>query len=119
MLPGAVVILAIPQVGQGPMPPWMMVPPQVLVMLSLAALGAAVIILWPIMRALGRRIEKRGGDPELRQEVATLRTRIEETERAALASGDIEWSQERIGELEDRIEFVERLLTREKEGTGG
>ena len=39
-------------------------------MIVLAGLAATVIILWPIMRAFGRRLEGKGaGDPALRAEV--------------------------------------------------
>lgn len=122
IVPAAVVVLAIPrvpQVPQGPVPPWMILPPQVVVILAFAVIGAAVIILLPLMRAIGRRIGGSSGDRELRQEVTELRTRIEKTERSALTSGDVDLSEERIGELEDRLEFVERMLTREKEGSDG
>jgi hypothetical protein len=69
------------------------------------ALLAATIILWPVMRALARRLEGRAVDPALRDEVDRLQHRLEEMDAL----------QVRVGELEDRLDFAERLLTRGQE----
>jgi hypothetical protein len=66
------------------------------------SLLAATIILWPIMRALGRRLEGRAGDPALRAEVEQLRDRL----------GEVDHLQQRVAELEERIDFTERMLAR-------
>jgi len=74
-----------------------------------AALGILMtgIVLWPIVRALARRIEGRGAhDSELRGEIEALHQRVAELEAVEL----------RMGELENRIEFSERLLTQHREG---
>ena len=73
-----------------------------------AALGiiAGVLILWPIVRALARRIEGRGGNEELRAEIDSLHQRV----------ADLEAVEQRMHELENRIEFSERLLTQHREG---
>jgi flagellar biosynthesis/type III secretory pathway M-ring protein FliF/YscJ len=77
--------------------PWLMV---------LAALTAATIILWPIMRALGRRMEHKGEpDPALRAEIEQLHHHLAE----------IEPMHARIAELEERLDFAERLLAQTKE----
>ena len=72
-----------------------------------AALGiiAGVLILWPIVRALARRIEGRGGNEELRAEIDSLHQRV----------ADLEAVEQRMHELENRIEFSERLLTQHRE----
>jgi flagellar biosynthesis/type III secretory pathway M-ring protein FliF/YscJ len=76
------------------------------VMIVLAALAAATIVLWPIARALARRLEGRGGaDPALRGEVEQLHQRL----------GEVDALHARIGELEDRLDFAERLLAQTRE----
>ena len=72
-----------------------------------AALGiiAGVLILWPIVRALARRIEGRGGNEELRAEIDGLHQRVAE----------LEVVEQRMHELENRIEFSERLLTQQRD----
>jgi hypothetical protein len=48
------------------------------VMIVIASLLAATIILWPLARAIARRIEHRGGlDPALRADVEQLQQRLE------------------------------------------
>jgi hypothetical protein len=69
-------------------------------LIVLAALTAAVIILWPLMRALARRLEGKAGDPALRAEVEQLHARINEVDAL----------HHRIEELEERVDFTERLL---------
>jgi Tfp pilus assembly protein PilO len=80
-------------------------PPMVL-LIVIAALTATVIILWPIMRAFGRRLEGKGAaDPALRADVEQLHARL--TEMDVL--------QARISELEERVDFTERLLAQNRE----
>jgi hypothetical protein len=71
------------------------------------ALFAATIILWPVMRALARRLEGKGADPALREEVERLQHRLE----------DMDALQVRVAELEERVDFAERLLVRGQEGS--
>lgn len=104
---------------QDPMPPAPPVPPPhpfdpnlifmqggepaawLLAVIGLAALAATTIILWPIMRALARRLEgKGGGDPALRAEVDQLHARL----------SDVDVLHARVLELEERVDFTERLL---------
>jgi Tfp pilus assembly protein PilO len=78
----------------------------VVVMIVLAALAATTIILWPIMRAIGRRMEHKGGpDPALKAEIDHLHQRLAEMEPM----------QGRITELEERLDFAERLLAQAKD----
>jgi len=104
---------------QGPVPP---TPPQVpfdpnlifmnhggppiVLLIVIAALTATVIILWPIMRAFGRRLEGKGAaDPTLRADVEQLHARLAEMDTL----------QSRISELEERVDFTERLLAQNRE----
>ncbi|HEX6432828.1 MAG TPA: hypothetical protein VFZ87_01230 [Gemmatimonadales bacterium] len=73
----------------------------VILLIVIAALTATVIILWPIMRAFGRRLEgKAASDPVLRGEVEQLQMRLAE----------VDTLQARVAELEERVDFTERLL---------
>jgi DNA repair exonuclease SbcCD ATPase subunit len=74
-----------------------------------AALGIIMfgIIMFPIVRALARRIEgKTSNEAELRGEIEALHQRV----------ADLEAVEQRMSELENRIEFSERLLTQHREG---
>jgi len=75
-------------------------------LIVIAALAATVIILWPIMRAFGRRLEGRGAaDPALRADVEQVHARLAEMDTL----------QARISELEERVDFTERLLAQNRE----
>jgi hypothetical protein len=69
------------------------------------SLIAITVILWPVMRALARRLEGKAVDPALRDEVDRLQHRLEE----------MDVLQVRVAELEERLDFAERLLTRGQE----
>lgn len=94
-------------VSQFPTPaPWVTLPPQVTVIIALAFLAACAVVLYPLMRAIGRRIEGRGtGDAALREELDQLRGRM----------ADVETLQHRVMELEERLDFAERLLAQRHE----
>jgi len=75
-------------------------PPMVL-LIVIAALTAGVIILWPLMRAFARRLEGKGGpDPALLADVEQMRAHL----------NDMDALQHRVAELEERVDFTERLL---------
>jgi len=59
---------------------WQGLPPPVFVLIVLAMISGAVIVLWPLVRAISRRIEGRTEDPELRREIEDLRMRVREIE---------------------------------------
>ena len=97
---------------QGPMPP---TPPPFdpnlifmqhgvplgVVTIVAAALAAAVIILGPLVRAFARRVEGKGTvDTALRAEVDQLQARL----------GEVDILHNRVAELEERLDFTERLL---------
>src|SRR4051794_34849532 len=69
-------------------------PPGSVLLIIIAALTATVIILWPIMRAFGRRLEGRGAaDPALQADVEQVHARLAEMDTL----------QARISELEERV----------------
>jgi flagellar biosynthesis/type III secretory pathway M-ring protein FliF/YscJ len=76
-----------------------------LVMIILAALAAATLVLWPLVRALARRLEGRGApSAALQAEVDELRARLHE----------LEGNQSRLLDLEERLDFTERILTQKE-----
>lgn len=73
--------------------------------LALAVPFGAVLLF----KSLAARVERRPGpdrglDAETVRELEDLRNRVEELERM----------QARVGELEERVDFSERILTRDK-----
>lgn len=76
------------------------------------AVGAGQIAAWialsPIIRALADRIARRGGGGE-------LEARITDLEQRALTTGETEAQLHRLAELEERIDFAERLLAQRGE----
>ena len=62
----------------------------------------AVFILGPIARAYARRLERHGVDPSMQEELHALRDRV----------GEVDQLRERMMELEERVDFAERLLAR-------
>jgi Tfp pilus assembly protein PilO len=76
----------------------------------IAMLSAIIIILWPLMRALGRRLEGKGNtDSALRAEVEQLHTRV----------ADMDSLHSRLLELEERVDFTERVLAQTHEAQKG
>lgn len=61
----------------------------------------AVKVFGPLARAWAHKLEGRVGDPELRAEVDHLRAQLSEVDSL----------RGRVGELEERLDFTERLLT--------
>jgi Tfp pilus assembly protein PilO len=88
-------------------PPWITLPPQVTLLIALGFFAACAIVLYPLMKAIGRRLEGRpaGADQTLRTEVEQLRARLSEMEAL----------QHRVMELEERVDFAERLLSQRRE----
>jgi hypothetical protein len=77
--------------------------PPAIVMIVFLALLATTIILWPVMRALARRLDGKGAaDPALHAEVEQLHQRL----------GEMDMLHQRVAELEERIDFTERMLAR-------
>ena len=97
-----------PVIIHGPdmIPPWVTLPPAVTAIILLAFFGACALVLYPLIRAIGRRIEGRwAADPARRAEVDQLRSRLDE----------VEVLQHRVMELEERVDFAERLLAQRRD----
>jgi hypothetical protein len=98
-------------IGQFPFPapsqpPWETLPPAVTLLIFLAMVGGFVAVFWPLARAIARRVEgKVKADPALLEEIDHLRGRV----------GDLEAMQMRMAELEERVDFTERLLAQKSE----
>jgi len=80
-------------------------PPQVLAIIAIAAVAGIALVLYPIAKALARRLEGRGVSQDLLQQVDDLRERVR----------DLEASQHRVAELEERLDFTERLLAQRRD----
>ncbi len=87
------------------LPPWMVMPPQVIAIIAIAAVAGIALVLYPIARALARRLEGRGVSNEVLQQLDELRERVR----------DLESSQHRVAELEERLDFTERLLAQRRD----
>jgi hypothetical protein len=104
---GGAVVVQVPEIP--PMPdfptpaPWQVMPPQAMALIAIAFIAASAFVLWPLFRAIARRIEGRGtaDASHLREELMDLRERVQLLEGA----------QARVLELEERLDFAERLLT--------
>ena len=71
----------------------------------IAVLCTVGMLLWPLVRALARRLESGGRNAQLEGELDALRDRLQHLEQ----------SQARVGELEERVDFAERLLAQNRE----
>ena len=87
------------------LPPWMVMPPQMVALITIAAVAGIALVLYPIARAIARRLEGRVAGNELLQQVDELRERVR----------DLEASQHRVLELEERLDFTERLLAQRRD----
>ncbi len=74
-----------------------------IVTVMLAAFAAAV--LYPVAQAYARRMERGGDSAGGRGQLAEVSARLEELQRG----------QERMAELEERLDFAERLLAQQRE----
>jgi flagellar biosynthesis/type III secretory pathway M-ring protein FliF/YscJ len=73
--------------------------------LAIASLVALAVLLRPVMRAWARRIGGEQASAALTEEVAELRERVAE----------LEGSGGRLLELEERVDFAERVLAKRGE----
>ncbi|HET7468330.1 MAG TPA: hypothetical protein VFJ81_01595 [Gemmatimonadales bacterium] len=74
-----------------------------IVMVVLLVTAAITIICWPLVRALARRLEGRPTlSPALQEEFEEMHHRLAE----------MDGLQQRVSELEERLDFAERLLAR-------
>jgi len=80
--------------------------PPAIVMIVFMALLATTVILWPVMRALARRLDRKGAaDPALHAEIEQLHQRL----------GEVDVLHQRVAELEERMDFTERIVAKARE----
>lgn len=65
----------------------------------------AIKVFGPLARAWARKLEGKMGDPELRAEMDQLRDQL----------GEVDGLRARVQELEERVEFAERLLSQKRD----
>ena len=96
-----------PVIVQAPsFPPWFVsLPPQVTLLVVAIFFGAVTVMLTPLFRALARRIDGRATDRSLRSELDQLQARL----------GEVDALQHRVLDLEERLDFAERLLAQKRE----
>lgn len=77
------------------------------------AIGAGQIAFWaamtPLIKAFAKRVEGKGGVGDAH--IASLEARLEDIENRSLTSGEVDNQFIRLAELEERLDFAERLLT--------
>ncbi len=88
-------------------PPWITLPPWVTALIALGFFAACAFVLYPLMRAIGRRLEGKPASqaPALREEIDRLTARL----------GEIDALQHHVAELEERVDFAERMLAQRRE----
>ena len=73
---------------------------------TIVMLGVGVVkLLLPIAQGFGRRLAAKDGDVGVRRELDELRERV----------ADLETREGRMLEVEERLDFAERLLARSRE----
>jgi len=89
------------------LPPWAMMNPAAMTLTAAIFFAVVLMLTLPLVRAIARRIEGRQTalDPALAGELDDLRGRV----------GELEQHQSRMHELEERIDFTERLLAQQRE----
>lgn len=94
---------SVPVIISGGMP----MDPGAIVTIVIAALAAATLIFLPLIRALARRLEGKSThqNTALQAEVEDLRARVHE----------LEGGQARMLELEERLDFTERIIAQKQE----
>jgi hypothetical protein len=79
------------------------------------AIGAGQIAFWiamsPLIKAFAERISRKGGPSTER--IEQLEARLAAIEGRSPITGEVELQQERLAELEERVDFAERLLTQQ------
>jgi len=78
----------------------------ILIALVIIVISAGVVfLLKPLVQAFARRVEGRGAGAALQGEVDALRQQV----------SDLDPLRDRVHELEERMEFTERLLAQRRE----
>ena len=96
----------IPQIPLDPNLVFSTMDPGAIVMIVLTVVAPVTLVAWPLVRALARRLEGRAGkDPALQHELEQVQHRLAE----------IDALHTRVAELEERLDFTERLLAQSRE----
>lgn len=82
--------------------------PEELVLLSFTGILAGTIVLTQLVRTLGRYWERKAGAAGRPEELAGVQGELE-TLRSS-----VDGLRQRLGEVEERVDFAERLLSRER-----
>jgi len=79
------------------------------VMMAIASAGAVGYLLIAVANVLARRLEggRAAGIEQLESEMAELRARLDEADA----------ERTRIAELEERLDFAERMLTQQRDAS--
>ncbi len=100
------ILLQVPVPPTPPLPPMVVQgPPDWVGFVAALALVVGAIILFPLVRAIARRLEGKGTDKVFRADLDQLHERVAEVEQL----------EQRLAELENRVEFSERLLAQHRE----
>ena len=82
------------------------------ILVPIAAMATSVVLFFPVVRAIVRITEKKivgQGDSEevraLREEVRLLQERVE----------GLEFGDDRVAELEERLDFAERMIAQNRD----
>lgn len=72
----------------------------------MAVVAGFVVVLFPLVRALAERIRPRASDAGVREELQALREDL---------LAELQQTRREIGDLNERIDFTERLLVKKAE----
>ena len=78
----------------------------VVLFLSLFAMAGATVLLFPVMRALAERLRPRLTEANVKEEMQLLREDL---------LTEIQQARREIGDLGERVDFAERLLSKKSE----
>ena len=79
--------------------------------IAIGVVGVAFFsAMTPLIKAFARRIEGKGGAGDER--LLALEARLEDLEQRGMTSGEVEAQFTRLAEVEERLDFAERVLTR-------
>ena len=80
------------------------------------AIGAGQIAFWvalsPLIKAFAERISRKGGGPTA-ERLEQVEARLAALEGRSPNTGEVELQHERLAELEERLDFTERMLTQQ------
>lgn len=84
---------------------------------SLVGMGF-LLFQGPVGKAIASMLEGNSLDGASAQRIAELEARLADIEHRGLSSGEVEQAYARIAEVEERLEFTERLLAQPRIGEG-